>query len=375
MKTNILSKLAFSLIVLLTFSGCAKEEKFKEVTVTEVTTLYAPDNGRNVTLQASGNPSLYFEWEKAVAQDNGLVYYDVVFDKESGDFSKPIYVAPADNNGISRGAVITHKVLNQIAALAGIPSATQGTIKWTVKSSRGLTKVMSKQIRTLTITRLSGIDAPTSVFLTGEGSEGGTNLAQALNMKGLTGGNEFEIFTRLLAGKKYSFVDSKTSASRTFSVDASGTTFKENANGGTVAKDGIYRVKLDFLTGSASIVEVNKIDLWMCTPQKRNALTYQGKGVWKLTDLVPDFTSGGFGDDRYFFWITMGGVEQKLGSINRDNQPPAAGTGPYFNVYINESDKDRWNFSFKFPNRSATKCSITLTLSPDVTDYNHAITY
>jgi len=374
MKTNILSKLAFSLIGLITFSGCSKKDEFKEVSVTEVTTLYAPDNGRNITLQASGNPSLYFEWEKAIAQDNGLVYYDVVFDKENGDFSKPIYVAPADNNGISRGAVITHKTLNQIASLAGIPSATQGVLKWTIMSSRGLTKVMSKQVRTLTITRLSGIEAPTAVFITGEGSEGGADLSQALNMKGLNGGNEFEIFTRLLAGKKYSFVDSKTSVSRTFTIDASGTTFKENADGATVAKDGIYRIRLDFLTGSASLVEVNKIDFFMCTPQKRNALTYEGKGVWKLNDLVPDFSTN-WSDDRYFFWITLGGVEQKLGSNLRDNTPPASTTGTYFNVVFNPSDKDQWNYSFKFPNRTVPKCSITLNLTPAVTEYNHIVTY
>lgn len=374
MKTNILSKIVFSLIGLMTFSGCSKDEEFKEVSVTEVTTLYAPDNGKNLTLQASGNPSLYFEWEKAVAQDNGVVYYDVVFDKENGDFSKPIFVIPSDNNGISRGAAITHKVLNQIGGLAGIASAATGTLKWTIVSSRGLTKVMSKQIRTLSITRLSGIEAPTSLFLTGEGTEGGAALASALNVKTLSGGNEFEVFTKLLAGKKYSFVDSKTNVSRTFSVDAAGTTFKENANGATVAKDGIYKIRLDFLTGSATIAEVNKIDFWMCTPQKRSAMTYQGKGVWKLTDHVPDFTSGGFGDDRYFFWITIGGVEQKLGSVNADNQPPSAGTGPYFNLQFN-TDNERWRYSFKFPNRNVAKCSITVSLSPDVQDYNHLITY
>ena len=249
-------------------------------------------------------------------------------------------------------------------------------MKWTVVSSRGLTKTTSKEVRILNVTRLSSIDEPVSLFLTGEGTEAGADLSQALSVKTLAGGVEFEVYTKLLAGKKYTFVDSKTNVSRSFSVDASGTSFKENANGGAVAKDGIYRIRLDFNTGSASIVEINKLDFFMCTPQKRNTLTYQGKGVWKLTDLVPDFTSGGFGDDRYFFWITLNGVEQKLGSDKSDNQPPTSTTAAsYFNVNFNATDKDRWNFSYKFPNRNVAKCSVTVSFSADNANYNHVITY
>lgn len=373
MKKNILS-IAFSLMMLLAFTGCDKDDEFKEVAVTEVTTLYAPNDARNVVLQSSTTASLYFEWEKATAQDNGLVYYDVVFDKPDGDFSKPIYVVPADNNGISTGASITHKVLNRIGGLAGIATSAEGVLKWTVMSSRGLTKVMSKQSRTISITRLSGIEAPAALYLTGEGTEGGTTLANALSVKGLEGGTEFEIYTKLLAGKKYFFVDSKTNVSRTFSVDAGNTTFKENDNGATVSKDGVYQIKLDFNTSSISIQEVTKLDFFMCTPQKRSTLTYQGKGVWRVNDVVPDFTTN-WGDDRYFFWITIGGSEQKLGSKNKDNQPPSTTTGTYFTAMLYPTDKNQWDYSFKFPNRSVPKCSIVFHLSADSENYYHEVLY
>jgi starch-binding outer membrane protein SusE/F len=366
--------IAFFILAVASFAGCTKENKFKEVKVTEVGTLYSPDDGRNVVLQAAGSATLYFEWGKAVAEDNGVVYYDVLFDKPDGDFSNPVFMVAADNNGTGTGASITHKVLNNIGKLAGIASGEEGKLKWTIASSRGLTKVVSQQVRTINITRTNGIDAPDALFLTGEGTEGGTGLAQALTVKALSGGNEFEIYTRLLAGKKYAFVDSKTNVSRTFSVNANGTSFKESTDGATVAKDGIYKINLDFSTSAVTISEITKLDFFMCTPQKRETLIYQGKGVWRVNDIVPDFTTN-WSDDRYFFWMTIGGAEQKVGSANKDNPPPTATTGPFFYLNFYPTDKNQWDYSFKFPNRSVKKCSITVSFSSDATNYTHEIIY
>ncbi|WP_207513682.1 SusE domain-containing protein [Longitalea luteola] len=373
MNNNNKLSIAF-LSLLLAIFGCTKDNKFKEVTVTAVNTLYSPDDGRNVILQSAGSATLYFEWEKAVAEDNGVVYYDVLFDKHDGDFSNPVFVVAADNNGTSTGSSITHKVLNKIGKLAGIASGKEGRLKWTVASSRGLTRVVSANVRTINITRTNGIDAPDALFLTGEGTEGGSSLAQALTVKALPGGNEFEIYTRLLAGKKYTFVDSKTSVSRTFSVNTNGTSLNESADGATVAKEGVYRIHLDFTTASVTLAEITQLDFFMCTPQKRETLTYQGKGVWKVNDIVPDFTTN-WSDDRYFFWMTIAGSEQKIGSSQRDNQPPATTTGSYFYLNFYPTDKNQWDYSFKFPNRSVKKCSIVVSFSPDAANYTHEVIY
>ncbi|HWW40384.1 SusE domain-containing protein [Pedobacter sp.] len=372
MKTYILSA-ACCLTVLLSFFGCKKDKEFKDVQVTEVTTFYSPDDAKKVLLTPTG--TLYFEWEKSVAMDNGVVYYDVLFDKENGDFSKPIYTVPADNNGIGRGASVTHKILDRIGKFAGIGSGEEGTIKWTIVASRGISKVVSKQIRSLKITRLTGIEAPASLYLTGEGTEGGAQLAQALTVKSMSGGDTFEIYTKLLGGKSYKFVDSKTNVTRTFSVDNSGSTFKENADGATVIKDGIYRINLDFNAGTVSLQEITKLDFFMCTPQKRTTLTYQGKGTWKVSNMVPDFTSGGFGDDRYFFRMTIAGVDQKVGSSNIDNQPPAVKTGSYFNLFFYPGENNQWNYSFKFPNRTIQKCDVIVSFSAEIANYTHEIVY
>lgn len=370
MKTNILA-MACGLMAVLSSFGCKKDKEFKDVQITEVSTFYSPDDAKKIVLSSSG--SLYFEWEKAVAMDNGVVYYDVIFDKENGDFSKPIYSIPSDNLGISTGLAVSHKVMNTIGRLAGIESSEQGTIKWTVVSSRGISKVISNQVRKLTFARFGGIDAPEALYLTGEGTEAGTDLAQALTVKALPGGDEFEVYTKLLAGKNYKFVDSRTNVTRTFSIDK--TAIKENGEGSSVDKDGVYRIILNFSVGNVSFQEISKLDFYMCTPQKRTSLTYQGKGIWNVPNLEPDFTSGGFGDDRYFFFMTIDGKEQKIGSRAEDNVPPTVKTGSYFYTFFHPTDDNQWRFSYKFPNRSVTRCSVTVSFSAELADYSHEIVY
>ena len=146
---KILTSIAFLVSVFAILMGCEDDDSFKNVSVTPVNQFYEPVNNRYAILQSSG--SMYFEWEKATAQDNSIVYYDVLFDKEDGDFSNPISVVTSDNKGISTGATITHKTLNKIAARAGIELAEEGTLKWTVRSSRGLNFSLAEEVRTMTL--------------------------------------------------------------------------------------------------------------------------------------------------------------------------------------------------------------------------------
>ncbi len=67
--------------------------------------------------------------------------YEIAFDKEAGDFSKPVYKMVTDNGGVYNKATVTHKTLNLVANLAGIPSLGTGSkLKWTIYSSKGSMK-------------------------------------------------------------------------------------------------------------------------------------------------------------------------------------------------------------------------------------------
>ena len=107
-----------------------------------VNQLYEPTDGKEVVLQSSASASLFFEWESAKAEDSGAPLYEVVFDKEGGDFSKPIYKVLSDNGGSLSYATISHKTLNKVGAAAGLNSGETGTLVWTVMASRGLNSVM-----------------------------------------------------------------------------------------------------------------------------------------------------------------------------------------------------------------------------------------
>lgn len=100
----------------------------------------------------------------------------LIFDKADGDFSDPVSIVTADNNGGTNHATITHKQLNQIAASAGIGSAEEGTLKWTVYASKGINPVKAEEERTLTLTRLAGFaEVPSQLYITGEATEVGAS--------------------------------------------------------------------------------------------------------------------------------------------------------------------------------------------------------
>ncbi|WP_294080708.1 SusE domain-containing protein, partial [Proteiniphilum sp. UBA5384] len=121
---NKISLLA-SLFITLMLSGCL-DNKELNLNVSAVNKLIEPYDQLSVPLQSSASASVYFEWETATAEDGELVLYEIVFDREGGDFSNPIYRLPSENKGLSPYASVTHKQLNKIAALAGIDASATG---------------------------------------------------------------------------------------------------------------------------------------------------------------------------------------------------------------------------------------------------------
>lgn len=210
-------------------TSCTEDMEYKDVDITPVSQLYSPKDNQSVQLLASATASLFFEWSSSLAADGNAPQYEVVFDKVDGDFSNPIYRQTSDDLGTRNYATISHKVLDKVAQMAGVANGETGTVKWTVVSSRGIVSKTSSLSRTLNITRLLGFsEIPAQVFITGEGTEGGTDVASAIAMSSPASG-EYEIFTKLEAGKAYKFIDNKTGSFRTFYID--GASLKESSDG------------------------------------------------------------------------------------------------------------------------------------------------
>lgn len=323
---------------ILTFTACSSDGEVRDLGVTAVKTLYEPDNGKAVVLQASASASLYFEWEPSLAEDGGAVLYEVAFDKADGDFSNPVSIVTADNNGGDNHATITHKQLNQIAALAGVESAEEGTLKWTVYASKGINPVKAEEERTLTVTRLAGFaEVPSQLYITGEATEVGTNLDKAMIMRKVTDG-EFEVFIKLTEGQSFKFVSANTGTPTEYSL--SGEKLVEGGST-TVTKTGIYKYYVDFNAGSFTSKEVTKVKWFLNWSQREIELEYQGLGVWALNDYTVTGLSGSDNtDDRYKFRMESSeGETEWRAAINNDNKP--TGNDEYF--YMTEkTNVDQW---------------------------------
>ena len=365
MKLSSIKLTIISSLILLTWAACSNDGEVRDFGVTAVSKLYEPSNNKTIVLQSSTSAILYFEWEPGKAEDSGNVLYEVAFDKADGDFSNPIAIVTSDNNGGQPHATLTHKQLNRIAALAGIESAMQGTIKWTVFSSKGINPVKAEEERMLTLTRLPGFaDIPGSLYITGEATEGGADLAKALIMKKVADG-EFEIYTRLTEGKTFKFVSANTGTPTEYSLSG-----EKIVEGGTTTstKTGIYKYYLDFNIGSFSTKEVYKVNWYLNWSQKKIELPYKGFGVWEITNYtITGLTGNDNTDDRYKFRMESSTGETEWRAINNDSKP--TGNESYYYM-VEKTNVEQWTNNQVWKSPSTTGWSdktydVTFSLNPE----------
>lgn len=368
---------ALFFLIIAILSGCKDDEgSFNDVSVTAVKQFYEPANNRHVVLQSAGN--MYFEWEKSIAEDNSIVYYDVLFDKADGDFSKPIYTLTSDNKGTSNGATVTHKTLNKIAMMAGIELAEDGILKWTVRASRGLNFAFADENRTISLVRINSVDDLEGGTLNIAG-EGAAEAGQQLKPTGAIG--EYEIYTRLEAGKGYYFTTTAGGTERMFTINDDNTSFKETVEtpaGATVSETGVYRIHLDFGAAAATVQQISKVEIVVSWTQRRTELPYAGEGVWELIGYNVQLAEAPWGfDERYKIVFTVDGQEEHWGQKGPhfDDRPSINRPG-YRDMAPTEGGQ--WGGSqFKFPNEVADGANLsryTVDLSVSMTadkNYTH----
>lgn len=373
MKTSI--KFGILCFLSLLIISCNNNDEIN-LNVSAVKTFYEPIDGKAVVLQSSASATLYFEWEPALAEDGGLVLYEVAFDKEGGDFSEPIYKMASDNNGGYNYATITHAQINKIAQYAGIESSATGRIIWTVFSTKGANEVKAEEYRTLEITRLSGFaELPVDVYVTGSSSEGGPDLANASIMKAIASG-EYEIYTKLTSGGAYYFTDANLGTPRQFYIKDG--VLIEGTSTSIVETTAVYRINLDFNSGSAVITQISDIQLYFC-PNDEFLFSheYQGNGVWKASSQPITFKQESWGrDERYKFMMTTVNsagetVEEWWGTPNTDSRPTADSPASYY--YLYEVDDSQWDGKFKFASEMDSALVDVSIYFQVVSEYTHSI--
>lgn len=363
---------------LLAFTSCKKDKEVSTV-VTPVDNFFAPQDSQYIKLQPTTAATVTFEWAQSLAADGGLVQYELLFDKDGGDFSHPVYEIASDNNGLYNKATLSHKDLNKIAALAGIQSLGVGKLHWAVLATKGVNGQLSKITRTLVVERPAGFaDIPTDVYITGSATEAGSDLSKAIRMKALATGGEFEIYTSLKPGT-YHFVDKTTGTPNTYAIQGGQiSSANEITVGGTDTK--VYRIKLDFNNAAATVTEIKSLGLWYAVDNNvRFPLTYAGNGTWKLVNTEIDFVQQSYGgEERYKFRLSVNdGTNDSFewfGSSNSDNQRPTDGSPAAYWYMFPISGNDQWNYCFKFNgNVDKQKCDINVYFSPDKANYTHEV--
>lgn len=317
--------------------------------VSKVKQLYSPKDNYSITL----TPKSYttFSWAPAKAVDGGYVSYEIAFDSAGSDFSHPVFRVPSDKNGLKTTATLSAKTLNKAAAQVGIEAQGTGKLAWTVISSRGVNQKVALESRTIQITRLAGFaNPPSNLYITGEGTEGGGDLANAMPLKS-TGNGQFKIYTKLTTNGTFKFVNTNSGTPREFSI-VDGKIKKGNKNS-TVDHNGVYQIKLDFTTGAATITEVTNLQLYLSDTQDYLfSLEYQGNGIFLAKNQKAFFYQQSWGlDSRYRFRMTLksGGqtIYKWFASKNNDNDPPNSSTpDSYFYLYKFDS-LGQWDNCFK----------------------------
>jgi hypothetical protein len=364
---------------MLSFVACGDNMGETDRRLSDVKALVEPASGKSVALEPAASAEIYFEWDYAGVKEGGTAVYQIAFDRTEGDFSSPVYVMSSDNNGFNNSVKITHKQMNKIAGMAGIKASETGTLKWTVFSSKGTNAVKSAQENMLTVTRLAGFeDLPIDVYVTGEASEGGTDLSKAHKMKAVAGG-DFEVYTRLAGGKPFRFTDGITGSPREFYT--SDGLIKENGTS-TVSADGIYRITLDFNTGACTYTLVTRIMFYFCPDGALLfELPYEGYGIFRARNQTVTFKQESWGrDERYKFRMFVkenggAGVEKELewATLNStDSRPvPTSPESYYYLRLINTTSQwdDKWKLMADF---DGVPADYTIYLQADA-PYTHSI--
>ena len=360
----------------LILSGCKKDYKLNS-NIEPVSKLSAPVDAKYIKLQPATSASVSFEWEQARAEDGSLVLYEVVFDKEAGDFSDPVATIASDGGGVQNKLTLSHKDLNSIAGKAGIEALGTGKLKWSVKAAKGYNIKLATESRTIEVERPNGFaEIPVDVYLTGEATEAGTDLSKAIKLKSTASG-VFEIYTSLKNGT-YQFVDRNTGTPSTYYID--GTILKQD--GQTTQADGTkqYRLRLDFNNTAATVTQIAAIGLWF-SPENKVIydLPYAGSSTWSFKNQLINFHQESWGrDERYKFRMDVVAADgttgqEWWGSSNADNNRPTATTPLSFWELKTVPNNDQYNYSFKFKSEvDGANCDVNVYFSPDK-NYTHEV--
>lgn len=301
-------------------SGCMPDGNDINYKIQAGNELYLPADGTSVDLTRGAET--VFEWAPSIAYDNGFVSYELLFDRLDGDFSNPLAAMPAQLNGSKPSLSVTAKKLNSAARASGLGRLETGTIKWTVRASKGLFGSVYSEARELIVSTMNSMEPlPNDVVLKGDGLEDPVGIHMVVSPaidKVVTEGM-FDCFTKIKGGVDFTIEDD---LGRYYGLNANGSvTYSETPVVSRMPSEAIYWINIDFSVMTWTYNTVSKMEYYaasyvdgkMSTVFK--TMTYAGKGVWKLLDYENTISNNKENDSRHRFNATLGdGTKLYLGT-------------------------------------------------------------
>lgn len=258
---------------------------------------------------------------------------------------------------------------------------------------------------------LPDIDAGEDVFIQGEGALDcgqklafidntwrNTSLTGAGDQAAVSGpdGYNYEIFTKLEAGKKFYFV---TDEGHKFALNADASAVVRIASPSDIPYNGVshtavYRIRMNFATGVVSVFRVDLVRLRQpSSGWGPFTMTYVGNGTWKIDSFEIKWRTQSWNahEDRYKFdlwfaynhdgttYVNTWQDMANLVSYDRPSTTADIGTD-YF--YLQPFIPHDWNGDFKYPDylcgpdaETAIKtATVSLVLNADNGKYTHSFT-
>ncbi|PWG78754.1 SusE domain-containing protein [Pararcticibacter amylolyticus] len=357
-------------IILLAFFGCKDEYQLSDE-FTEPTSLSSP---QKVTLDVSSSATIPFSWSGGGAADGSYVLYDVIFDKEGGDFTNPIEKIPGDR-GTSPKLTLTQDQLNVIARKGGIRPGETGKLAWTVLASRGGSIKKAGVVNSIEVTRGEGIDnMPEQLYLLGEGSE--NNGAAGLPFRKESDG-VYVIYSKVSGTGNLELKGSVQENEFHYFLD--GAKLKEGTGSIRITPNtNPYRITVNFNTLSIKTEVISSVKcIWGATYNPIGNLAYIGNGKFEAKNCTikfiapdrPDTNPPGWlswVEERYYFIANIDGSDKCWGRMDGVSAERPTGNEPLSFYRLGEFSWSQWDHLWKMSGSlDLKKATITIDTNKD----------
>lgn len=363
--------LIFTLALILV--SCSKKYEFS----TQFTTPTVLNSPTSVTINVASTNNIELSWSGGGAE-SGIVIYEVLFDKEGGDFSAPIYRTFSDL-GVESKLTLTHALLNTIARKAGISTANTGKVIWTVTASKGGEVRSSDLVNQISVTRGEGIDySGNTLYLYGTATENGG--AGGLEMRKSADG-VFVIYTSFPVNGNIYFKSSKTDADAFVCyADVTGK-IKEGAGAYSVTANvtaEVYRIIVDLNTQKISLDKITNIRaIWGVNFMVMGIFNYNQNGIFEANNCIIKFITStrpetnppswlSWIEERYYFIASVNGEDKCWGRRDGVSPERPAGSESLSFYELEEFAWSQWDHLWKMKGSlDLTKCTITINTNKD----------